>query len=112
MSASDFQALRQTTRQSVIARILGGATASLGAARQSSRVARQVERVVTHARSMSPGERLRGCLQMLAIAAVTHVVLVLPAPSPARSALPLAVPLVLAAVMLGARSAIRPDRRR
>lgn len=112
MSDADFQALIQAANESAAAHALRRATTFLRAACNTSWLARRLESGFARWHSGPPNTQARACLEIVAIATFAHVVLVLPVPVHARSALPLAVPLVIAAVALVAAFAIRPDRRR
>jgi hypothetical protein len=72
---------------------------------------RRLERNVERARGASGEQRLRGAFLVLALAALTHFALSIPAPAPARSAWPIATPLVVAVVAVVAAFGITSNRR-
>ena len=111
MIEDDFPLVRQLAASSVIGRLTERAAWAVAAARDTSWLARQLERAAARVRTYPAARRLQTALSVVGMGAITHFALTWPAPAYVRSALPVAAPLVLAAiafaVAFGAKSARR-----
>ena len=108
----DFEALTRAAQSSLAGRGVRGGGDVLARAHATSWIVRRIERYVERARRATSGQRMRSGFLVLAVAAFSHFVLSLPAPAHARSAWPIATPVVFAAVAIVAACAIRSNWRR